>query len=283
MDRKLYKQGVQEALRAQPNLSVKEGMVNDLLLRSPASVSDSSTGEGSSRPEVAGLRMDTGEVVPCKKVVIATGTFLGGEIHLGLDTSSFGRLDEPSSPSLSRSLREAGFQLGRLKTGTPPRLAKDSIDFSGLEIQPGDDPPVPFSFVNDSVRFGHGQLHCWQTSTNAATHEVVRRNLPYSIHIRETVNGPRYCPSIESKILRFGHRPAHNVWLEPEGFDSDLIYPNGLSMTIPLDGQVEMLRTIPGLEKVEVVKAAYGVEYDFIDPRELACTSLEPMFKVDKL
>lgn len=177
---------MQAALKAQPNLSIKEGMVNDVVLHRGA-VSDPSPSVH--RPQIAGLRMDDGELVPCKKLIIATGTFLGGEIHLGLETSRFGRLDEPSSNALSNSLREAGFQLGRLKTGTPPRLAKETIDFRGLEIQPGDDPPMPFSFLNDTVRFADRQLHCWQTATTAETHEVVRRHMPYSIHIRETVNG----------------------------------------------------------------------------------------------
>ncbi|KAK3100854.1 Mitochondrial Translation Optimization, partial [Teratosphaeriaceae sp. CCFEE 6253] len=156
-------------------------------------------------------------------------------------------MGEAATFGLSSSLREAGFKLGRLKTGTPPRLDRRTIDYSKLQIQPGDDPPTPFSFLNDRVTVDE-QLDCWSTHTNPAAHDIIRQNLGNSIHIRETVKGPRYCPSLESKILRFTTKDQHLIWLEPEGFDSDVIYPNGISMTVPADAQEAMLKTIVGLE-----------------------------------
>lgn len=175
--------------------------------------------EGSSAPprKVIGLRVNEGEVIACRSVVVATGTFLGGEAHIGLECTPFGRLGEPAAHSLSRSLNEAGFALGRLKTGTPPRLRKQSINYEGMVRQVGDVPASPFSYMTDKIANEDNQVNCYQTATNAGTHDIIRRNLHKSIHIRETVKGPRYCPSIESKVIRFSDKQSHSIWLEPEG------------------------------------------------------------------
>lgn len=258
-DRDLYRSAMQEALETQPNLSIVEDGVEDLLL------TDDKTG-------VKGVIGDTGEVYLAKAVVLTTGTFLRGVIHIGEQQVAAGRVGERPAIGLADTLKELNFRIGRLKTGTPPRLRKESIDWAQLETQPGDDEISFFSSLttDTSVR----QIPCFITYTNAQTHDVIRANLNrsaiYSGGI--TGSGPRYCPSIEDKITRFADKDRHQIFLEPEGLDSDLIYPNGISTSLPEDVQHDFLRTIKGLEKVVIAQPGYAIEYDFVDPRELMPT-----------
>jgi tRNA uridine 5-carboxymethylaminomethyl modification enzyme len=253
-DRKLYAAAMQAAIRATANLSVIEGEADELIL---------------SGDRVTGIRLSGGREFSAGAVVVTTGTFLRGLIHLGERHWPAGRVGEAPAMGLSKSFERAGFALGRLKTGTPPRLDGTTIDWSAVEMQPGEDPPEPFSVMTD--RITTPQIQCGITRTTAATHAVIRANVHrspmYSGQIKSS--GPRYCPSIEDKIVKFGDRDGHQIFLEPEGLDDTTVYPNGISTSLPEEVQLAILASIPGLERVKMMRPGYAIEYDHVDPREL--------------
>ncbi|HXW49615.1 MAG TPA: tRNA uridine-5-carboxymethylaminomethyl(34) synthesis enzyme MnmG [Xanthobacteraceae bacterium] len=252
-DRRLYAAAMQDAIRNVPNLTVVEAEVDDLL--------------GDGRAE--GVRLSDGRMLVAPAVVLTTGTFLRGLIHIGERQIPAGRMGEAPALGLSRTLEHAGFELGRLKTGTPARLDGTTIDWSSIEMQPGDDPPAPFSVLTE--RITNAQVQCGITRTMPATHDVIRANVHrspmYSGQIKS--RGPRYCPSIEDKIVRFGERDGHQIFLEPEGLDDTTVYPNGISTSLPEEVQAALIATIPGLERARIVRPGYAIEYDHVDPRGL--------------
>ena len=256
-DRKLYAAAMQAAIRETPNLTVIEAEADDLVI---------------ANGRVCGVKFADGRELSCGAVVLTTGTFLRGLIHIGEKKIPAGRVGEAPALGLSRTLENIGVALGRLKTGTPPRLDGRTINWSALEMQPGDDPPEAFSVL--TTRIENRQIECGITRTNEATHKIIRANVHrspmYSGQIAS--RGPRYCPSIEDKIVKFGERDGHQIFLEPEGLDDTTVYPNGISTSLPEEVQHALVATIPGLENAKFVRPGYAIEYDYVDPRELSPT-----------
>ena len=254
-DRELYKKAIQELLCASPNLSIIEGSVVDLVI-------EDST--------IKSIITEKGEEFFSDSVILTTGTFLGGVMHTGLEQSSGGRVGDPSSDQLAKKLRGLNLKVGRLKTGTPPRLDKNSIDWSALTPQPGD-LPTPLLSYTSKEEDRPEQLDCYMTRTNKETHQIILDHLDESPMYSGVIEGvgPRYCPSIEDKVMRFSERDSHQIFAEPEGLNSDLIYPNGISTSLPLKAQIALISSIKGFEQAKIVRPGYAIEYDYFDPTGL--------------
>jgi len=256
-DRDLYRKRMKSVVEAQPNLDIRQAMVDRLLIK-----------DG----QVYGVETQIHEKFLSRTVILTTGTFLGGLIHIGLDHFPAGRMGDPPSVRLSKQLVSLGFEVGRLKTGTTPRLNGRTIDYEGLAIQPGDENPKPFSFTTTHIPLP--QVPCHITYTSPKTHEIIKEGLDRSPLFSGVIQGvgARYCPSIEDKVVRFAEKERHQIFLEPEGLNTTEVYPNGLATSLPVDIQIRMVRSIPGLERAEIVRTGYAIEYDYINPLQLEPT-----------
>ncbi len=258
VDRQLYRQAIRSALENQPCLTIFQQSAEDLILE---------------QDRIAGVVTQMGLKFRGTTVVLTTGTFLNGQIHIGLNNYKGGRAGDPPSITLAQRLRQLPFRVNRLKTGTPPRIDARTIDFDMLAPQYGDDPLPVFSFTG-STKDHPQQIHCWITHTNSQTHDIIRNNLHRSPMYSGNIEGigPRYCPSVEDKVVRFADRDSHQIFLEPEGLTSNEIYPNGISTSLPFDVQMQIVRSIKGMETAKIVRPGYAIEYDFFDPRDLKPT-----------
>ena len=279
-DKKLYRAKMRQVLESEPNLRIKQAEVIDLVLEDLSPADSATVPEGISahaesighQPSrrVRGVRLLDGRTVEAAAVIITTGTFLNGLIHCGENQYSAGRSGEPPSVLLGEAFRRLGFDVGRLKTGTPPRLDARTIDFTKFQEQAGDPVPTPFSFRTKAIT--QPQTVCWITYTNAETHRIIQENVHraplYSGQIKGI--GPRYCPSIEDKIVKFPDKAQHQLFLEPEGMDTNEIYVNGMSTSMPIDVQMAMVKSIPGLENADMIRPGYAIEYDMVQPTELS-------------
>ena len=256
-DMDLYRKRMKSVVEIQPNLDIRQAMVDALLVK-----------DG----KIYGVETEIHEKFLSRTVILTTGTFLRGLIHIGLDHFPAGRMGDPPSIKVSKQLEELGFRIGRLKTGTTPRLNSRTIDYSGLVVQHGDERPKPFSFTTTSLPLP--QVPCHITYTNNNTHEFIRQGLDRSPLYSGIIKGvgARYCPSIEDKVVRFAEKERHQIFLEPEGLDTVEVYPNGLATSLPIDIQIKMIRSVPGLERAEVLRPGYGIEYDYVDPQQLKPT-----------